>query len=78
MKPYLSPFSQNYTLHNHITNGAVDRSKRCREAQASDAFLWFGFATYLVSLVFSIFAGRGNGNLGGIRKGGPVMSQVRA
>merc|ERR1712169_72850 len=61
---------------NHITNGSVDSEKRCREAQASTAFLFFGFAAYLASLFFSIMESRGtNVNMRGIRSG-PAMSQV--
>jgi hypothetical protein len=36
---------QNYTLTNHITNGSHNTEKRCREAQASTAFFWFGWAS---------------------------------
>lgn len=71
-----------YLDSNHITNGSKnDKGKRCREAQAVTAFLWFAFASYVASLVFSLFgSGSGRVNLrgggGGIRKGGPSMSQV--
>ncbi|KAF2690135.1 hypothetical protein K458DRAFT_412957 [Lentithecium fluviatile CBS 122367] len=65
-----------YTHTNHITNGSPNTSKRCHEAQASTAFLWFGWAAFMASMVFSIMAGKGNTNLrGGIRRG-PAMSQV--
>jgi hypothetical protein len=70
---------QNYTKNNHITNGSHNRKKRCHEAQATAAFLWFGFASYVVSTVFSVFGARLGGiNLRarGIRKGAPTMSQV--
>jgi hypothetical protein len=70
---------QDYILHNSITNGAPNRKQRCQEAQASTAFLWFGFACYAASTFFSTIAARGGGvNLrsGGIRRGGPAMSQV--
>lgn len=43
-----------YTLNNEITNGAVDRERRCREAQASVAFLFFTWAGYTASMVVSI------------------------
>lgn len=68
----------NYVMNNGVTNGAVNMTKRCRESQASTAFLWFGFFTYLASLVFSAMGARGGVNMrvGGIRKGGPSMSQV--
>lgn len=66
----------NYTRTNHITNGSLDTTKRCREAQASTAFLWFGWAAWTASMVFSLMAGKGGANLrGGIRRG-PAMSQV--
>jgi hypothetical protein len=69
-------YSQNYTRTNHITNGSPDTGKRCREAQASTAFMWFGWAAFVASLAFSIMGGSGGVNLrGGLRRG-PAMSQV--
>lgn len=65
-----------YTAANHITNGSFNREKRCREAQASTAFFWFGWAAWVATLALSIMAGRGNANLRGVRRGGPAMSQV--
>lgn len=66
-----------YTTTNHITNGSLNTQKRCREAQASTAFLFFGWAAFVASLVFSVLGGRGNVNMrGGIRRSGPAMSQV--
>lgn len=66
-----------YTTTNFVTNGAHDTAKRCHEAQASTAFLWFGFAAYAVSAATSALQGRGNVNMrGGVRRGGPAMSQV--
>ncbi|KAH1292239.1 hypothetical protein KXX11_009700 [Aspergillus fumigatus] len=47
-----------YTLHNEITNGAHNRQKRCREAQASVAFLWFAWAGYMASTIISILMAR--------------------
>ncbi|KAL1310492.1 hypothetical protein AAFC00_000780 [Neodothiora populina] len=73
--------NRSYTLSNHITNGSHNTEKRCREAQASTAFLWFGFAAFTASAVFSGMQGSGSslnmrrGGAGGIRKG-PAMSQV--
>lgn len=72
-------FIKDYTHSNFVTNGSHNPGKRCHEAQAVCAFLWFGFAAYAGSLVFSGLASRGGGaNLrsGGIRRGGPAMSQV--
>jgi hypothetical protein len=70
---------KDYLENNGIVNGSNNRSKRCREAQGTTAFAWFGFATYAVSAVFSAMSAKSSGvNLrgNGIRKGGPVMSQV--
>lgn len=72
---------QSYTTTNSITNGSHDTGKRCREAQATTAFLWFGFAAFVVSAVLSGMQSGGSGmsmrrgGAGGIRKG-PAMSQV--
>ncbi|MCJ1430344.1 hypothetical protein MMC29_008262 [Sticta canariensis] len=70
--------NDDYVLHNSVTNGSSNPTKRCREAQAVTVFLWFGFISYLGSLIFSGLAARGGGaNLrGGIRKGPPAMSQA--
>ena len=67
---------QAYTLSNHITNGSPNTEKRCREAQASTAFLWFGWAAFVASMIISVLAGRSGGASfrGGIRR--PAMSQV--
>lgn len=69
--------NHHYTTTNHITNGSPDTEKRCREAQASTAFFWFGWAAWVASLAFSVMSGSGSGvNMrGGIRRG-PAMSQV--
>lgn len=40
-------------MDNEITNGSGDRQKRCREAQASVAFLFFTWFGYTVSVAFS-------------------------
>ena len=74
----LTVLSQSYIDFNHITDGTSpgNRTKRCREAQASDAFLWFSFAAFAASTVFSLFSLRGGGaNLRGVR-GGPSVSKV--
>jgi len=71
--------SKSYVDHNSVTDGSTDPSKRCHEAQASTAFLFFGFACFAASTFFSALGARSGGvNLrsGGIRKGGPSMSQV--
>ena len=69
---------QDYTERNGITNGSDDRNKRCTEAQASTAFLFFGFAAFVASAVISGLGSRGSANMrpSGIRARGPAMSQV--
>ncbi|KAF2758343.1 putative non-classical export protein Nce2 [Pseudovirgaria hyperparasitica] len=71
--------NEGYASTNVVTNGGP-HMKRCREAQASTAFLWFGFATFAATTVLSIMGGGGNvnmrGGIGGIRRGAPSMSQV--
>ncbi|KAI9768858.1 MAG: hypothetical protein M1840_004672 [Geoglossum simile] len=47
-----------YLKVNHVTNGANNMTKRCHEAQAATAFLWFGFLAYLVSAVLSSIAAK--------------------
>ncbi|KAI9809477.1 MAG: hypothetical protein M1826_003891 [Phylliscum demangeonii] len=71
----------NYLIHNSITNGGRNMGKRCHEAQAVTAFLWFGFLTFLASTVLSAISsmrggGRSSVRAGGIRRGGPSMSSV--
>jgi len=69
--------NRSYTHNNFVTNGSHNESKRCHEAQASCAFLWFGFAAFAVSAVLSALQSRG-GSVGGssFRRGGPAMSHV--
>ncbi|KAK3686267.1 hypothetical protein LTR37_019990 [Vermiconidia calcicola] len=71
--------NNDYLRRNGITNGADNRSQRCHEAQATCAFLWFGFATFAASTVLSGLGSGGGANLGssGIRRGpAPSMSHV--
>ncbi|GAD96894.1 non-classical export protein Nce102, putative [Paecilomyces variotii No. 5] len=70
--------NRSYLLHNGVTQNSHHREKRCREGQASTAFLWFAWACYMGSLVLSLLAARSTGaNLRsrGSRRG-PAMSQV--
>ncbi|EPS36269.1 hypothetical protein H072_10280 [Dactylellina haptotyla CBS 200.50] len=55
-----------YVASNSITNGNPDAVARCHEAQALTAFLWFLFAAYVVSTVFSFL---------GFRRGGVSSSR---
>ncbi|KAL8927068.1 MAG: hypothetical protein Q9208_002614 [Pyrenodesmia sp. 3 TL-2023] len=60
--------NENYVRSNRVTNGNLDNpSKRCREAQAACAFLWFGFAAWAASLVLSALSSRGGTS--GLRRG---------
>lgn len=68
--------NDSYTRRNPITNGSLDREKRCREAQASTAFLWFGFLAFAASTAFSLMNSRGANMRGGSTRSGPTMSQV--
>lgn len=70
--------NKSYTLNNSVTNGSHNTEKRCREAQASTAFLFFGFAAFAVSTFLSFLISRGSANMRapGIRRTGPSMSQV--
>ncbi|KAL9126493.1 MAG: hypothetical protein Q9175_007908 [Cornicularia normoerica] len=75
----LAAYLKGYITTNEVTRGSNNDTKRCQEAQAVTAFLWFGFVTFLGSLVFSGLAARGGGattGMRGIRRGGPAMSQV--
>ncbi|KAK4503800.1 hypothetical protein PRZ48_004715 [Zasmidium cellare] len=66
-----------YVSTNRVIRGASDQSGACREAQASTAFLWFGWAAFTVSTVLSgLSMGGGSApRASGIRRG-PAMSQV--
>ena len=70
---------QKYVTTNRITNGSHNPTKRCHEAQADTAFLWFLFACYAASMVLSFLSGGSSsaGGVGGIRRGpAPVMSHA--
>ncbi|KAM7200150.1 Marvel domain containing protein [Rhypophila sp. PSN 637] len=57
-----------------IAYGTPNTEKRCREIQASAAFMWFLFALFAVTLFFEFMSFRRSG--GSVRSG-PGMSQVR-
>jgi len=64
--------STSYVTTNSVTNGSHNPGKRCHEAQAATAFLFFGFACFAASTFFSFLGARSDGvNLrsGGIRRG---------
>jgi len=69
--------NEKYILSNRITNGSHNPSKRCHEAQAVTAFLWFLFACYAASAVLSMFSSGSSSSSPGIRRGpAPVMSHA--
>jgi len=69
--------NKSYLVNNNMTNGSHDMSKRCHELQASCAFFWFLFAAFAASLALDFTGSRGGmSSRGGVRKGGPTMSQV--
>jgi len=57
-----------------IGYGSFNDGKRCREIQASTAFMWFLWATFLATLVLAFLSFKRVG--GSVRSGGPGMSQV--
>ncbi|TAQ90870.1 hypothetical protein B7494_g824 [Chlorociboria aeruginascens] len=64
-----------YLDSNSLIKGS---GETCKELQASTAFFWFLFATFIASAAVSGLSARGSGmsSRGGIRRGGPSMSQV--
>merc|ERR1711900_99461 len=70
--------NRSYLVSNALTNGSNNPSKRCHELQASTAFYWFAFAAFLGSAILGFVSGGSSFSRprGGIRKGGPTMSQV--
>jgi hypothetical protein len=59
-----------------IAYGSHNNEKRCREIQASTAFMWFLWATFCAAVFFSWKMTRGFGS--SRSRSGPSMSQVRA
>ncbi|KAG8624996.1 hypothetical protein KVT40_006747 [Elsinoe batatas] len=73
--------NDDYTRTNFITNGEANTESRCRKAQASTTFMFFNFFLFAATAVLSAMHGRSEGvnlrgGIGGIRRGGPAMSQV--
>merc|ERR1711897_120185 len=67
---YLNVHSCSNSDYYNSNNVAGGSEKKCREAQASTAFLWFGFASFLASTVITGLNTRGGANTraGGIRR----------
>lgn len=59
-----------------IAFGSDDNEKRCREIQASTAFMWFLWACFVGCLFFTVKAWRGGYTGGSVRSSRPAMSQV--
>ena len=45
---------EKYTSTNPVTNSSPDTTKRCREAQAATAFIWFNLLTFALSTILSL------------------------
>lgn len=58
-----------------IAFGSGNTEKRCREIQASTAFMWFLWASFAATLIFAYLSFRRMG--GSVRSARPHMSQVR-
>lgn len=72
---------QDYVRNNDITDGSFDPEKRCREAQAATAFIWFNWALFTATTLMSFFASRSPGAGGsvvssGIRRRGTIKVLV--
>ncbi|CAL3972785.1 hypothetical protein PZA11_004189 [Diplocarpon coronariae] len=69
--------NQSYIRSNPLTNGSNNPGKRCHELQAATAFYWFALPLFVTSAALA-FMGSGSSfkGRGGIRRGGPSMSQV--
>lgn len=63
--------------HSWIGYGSHSNEKRCREIQASTAFMWFLWVTFCGCLFFTIRGWRSGGG-GGFRSSRPSMTQVGA
>jgi Membrane-associating domain len=48
--------NEDYISGNPVTVGAPDEGRRCREAQALTAFVWFNFALFSVTAFFAVRA----------------------
>jgi len=70
--------NQAYIRSNSLTNGSPDMGKRCHELQASCAFFWFLFASFVGSVVLGFLSGGSSMSMRrpGIGRKGPSMSQV--
>jgi len=64
-----------HLISNEVTNSAPDMEKQCREGQAVTAFLWFGFAAFVISTVLTGLGGLSGGSTRRVTRG-PQMSKV--
>jgi hypothetical protein len=66
---------QAYLKSNRITGPAADQEKRCHEAQATTAFMFFALFGFIATTVVSGMRVRGGG-LGSIKGSNPSMTEV--
>lgn len=68
--------NNSYVTSNSLTNGSHDPTKRCHELQASTAFFWFLFVTFIASHVLTAMNMGGGFRRGTAARKGPAMTQV--
>jgi hypothetical protein len=73
--PNCSNVSDRSHSRSWIAYGSNDTEKRCREIQASTAFMWFLWACFVACLGLTFKDSRG-GYGGSVRSSRPAMSQV--
>ena len=61
--------NKSYINDNDVTNGSTDPEKRCREAQAATAFIWFNWALFTATTVMSFLASRSVGGVSVVSSG---------
>jgi len=73
--------NKDYLKSNKIISGAMDQEKRCHEAQATTAFMFFALFGFIATTVVSALRVRGGslgslGGLGSIKGSNPSMTEV--
>jgi hypothetical protein len=73
--------AQDYLKSNRIIGPAADHEKRCHEAQATTAFMFFALFGFIATTVVSGLRVRGGlgsirGGLGSIKGSNPSMTEV--
>jgi hypothetical protein len=66
---------QDYLKGNKVISGAMDQEKRCHEAQATTAFMFFALFGFIATTVVSALRVHG-GTLGSIKGSNPSLTEV--